>query len=278
MKKIIKFLILLILFIVIILLYAKYIGTMGFITKEYTLYHDNLPVSFDGLKIVHISDLHYKRFINEDKVNDIINEINLINADIVVFTGDLIDKDTQISNDDYEFLTEAFSKINVKYGKYAVVGNHDVVSLDKVIKLFNDSEFKYLENDYDTITDRYGNNILVLGFNNNENFDVVNKEIKLPEDNDNYYKIVLTHEPDISDEIMDNLSVDLILAGHSHNGQIRLPIIGALYTPKGAKKYYDEHYKVNNTDIYISSGVGVSNINMRLFNKPSINFYRINKR
>ena len=88
---------------------------------------------------------------------------------------------------------------------------------------------------------------------------------------------MLVHEPDISDEIIDNIDVDLILGGHSHNGQVRLPFVGALYTPKGAKKYYDEYYKVNDTDIYVSSGIGVSNVNMRLFNRPSINFYRINK-
>ena len=57
----------------------------------------------------------------------------------------------------------------------------------------------------------------------------------------------------------------------------RLPGIGALYTPNNSKKYYDEYYEINGTDLYISSGIGVSIINYRLFNKPSINFYRVNK-
>ena len=92
------------------------------------------------------------------------------------------------------------------------------------------------------------------------------------------YKIILTHEPDITDEIIkkDN-SVNLVLAGHSHNGQIRLPLIGALTTPNEAKKYYDNYYKIGNTHLYVSSGIGVSKVNFRLFNRPSINFYRINK-
>ena len=92
------------------------------------------------------------------------------------------------------------------------------------------------------------------------------------------YKIILVHEPDISDNIVDNYNVSLILAGHSHNGQIRLPVIGAMYTPPYAKKYYDEYYNIGNTDLYISSGIGVSTINYRLFNRPSVNFYRINKK
>ena len=93
MKKWFKFTFILILFFVIVFLYAKYIGTMGFITKEYTIYSNNLPTSFDGLKIVHFSDLHYNYAINEDKVTSVIEEINLIDPDIVVFTGDIIDKD-----------------------------------------------------------------------------------------------------------------------------------------------------------------------------------------
>ena len=87
----------------------------------------------------------------------------------------------------------------------------------------------------------------------------------------------MVHEPDITFDIVNDYSVNLILAGHSHNGQVRLPIIGAIYTPPGAKKYYDEYYSVSGTDLYISSGIGVSSINYRLFNRPSINFYRVNK-
>lgn len=279
MKRCLKFLILFILFIVGVFLYAKYIGTLGFITKEYAIYDDSLPTSFDGLKIVHFSDLHYNSAINEDKITDIINEINLMNPDIVVFTGDLIDQDIIINNEDYEFLSKSFNNINAKYGKYAVLGNHDYYDMDKVIKLFNDSDFKYLENEYDFVISKEGHKIFISGIGNViHNLYDIDKSLKGVKDIEDAYKIVLVHEPDISDDIIDDYDVDLILGGHSHNGQVRLPVIGALYTPIGAKKYYDEYYKVNNTDIYISSGIGVSNIDIRLFNKPSINFYRINKR
>ena len=87
----------------------------------------------------------------------------------------------------------------------------------------------------------------------------------------------MVHEPDFADNIINEYSVDLILSGHSHNGQIRIPLVGALYTPENAKKYYDEYYSINNTDLYISSGIGVSKYNYRLFNHPSFNLYRIYK-
>lgn len=260
-----------------VLMYATYIGTSGLITKEYVINNDSLPVDFDGIKVVHFSDFHYNRAISEKKVNSIIEEINLINADIVVFTGDLIDKDMDVSDSDYIFLTDAFKKIKTRYGKFAVLGNHDYADKDKVIKLFNDSDFKYLENNYETIISKNNQNIYIMGIGNvTYNLDNVSDMIKDIKDNEGF-KIAIMHEPDISDEIINSIDVNLILGGHSHNGQFRLSFIGALYTPNGAKKYYDEYYKVNNVDIYVSSGVGVSNLNMRFFNRPSINFYRINK-
>ena len=95
-------------------------------------------------------------------------------------------------------------------------------------------------------------------------------------ENDVKYKILLLHEPDTIDNLSERF--DLILAGHSHNGQVRLPLIGAVILPDGAKRYYEEHYTINNTELFISSGLGTSSLPLRFMNHPSINFYRINKK
>ena len=279
MHKWLKITISLILFIIGIILYARFIGTIGFNTKEYTIYNNNLPNGYDGIKIIHFSDIHYNRAITKEKINKIVNEINLINPDIVVFTGDLIDKDMFITDNDYEYLTTALKKINAKYGKYAILGNHDHKNIDKIIKVYNDSNFKYLENTYDIIYNNNNEKIFIGGIGNvSYNLDNIDSTMEyFNSNNDINYRIILIHEPDISDIIIDNYDVNLILAGHSHNGQIRLPGIGAIYKPTYAKKYYEEYYSIRGTDLYISSGIGVSNLNYRLFNKPSINFYRINK-
>lgn len=279
MKRLLKFTLSVILIIILIVLYARFVGTMGFITKEYTVYDKSVPSGFDGIKIVHFSDLHYNRAITSSKISKIIDEINLINADIVVFTGDLIDKDMIISDSDYKYLGEVFSKIKSKYGKFAILGNHDYNNMDKVIQVFNNSGFKYLENSYEIIYNEKNEKIFIGGVGNvSYNLDDVDKTMEYFNSNDDIdYKVMLIHEPDISDKIVDNYNINLILAGHSHNGQVRLPIIGSIYTPPGAKKYYDEYYRIDRTNLYISSGIGVSTINYRFWNKPSINFYRVNK-
>lgn len=280
MSKWLKFTISFILIIIFICLYARFIGTMGLVTKEYTLLEDKLPSGFDGIKIVHFSDIHYKRAITSSKLASIIKEINLINPDIVVFTGDLIDKDAVLNESDYDDLTEMFSNINAKYGKYAILGNHDYVDMKNVINIYNKSGFKYLENSYDIVYSTNMDKIFIGGIGNvSFNLDNIDETMKyFNENNDIDYKIMLVHEPDITDNIVNNYSVSLILAGHSHNGQIRLPVIGAMYTPVHAKKYYDEFYNINDTNLYISSGIGVSTVNFRLFNRPSLNFYRINRK
>ena len=185
----------------------------------------------------------------------------------------------RIEQSDYTYLTESFSSIDAKYGKYSVLGNHDHLNMEKVVKIFNNSGFKYLENNFDIIYNEYGEKIFIGGLGNvTYNLDDVDKTMEYFKNNDDIlYKLILVHEPDISDTIVDKYDVDLILAGHSHNGQVRLPVIGAIYTPEHSKKYYDKYYNINDTDLYISSGIGVSIINYRLFNRPSINFYRINK-
>lgn len=276
MKKLIKFSLTFICLIIIIIIYAKYGGTKGLITKEYNI-NANIDESFDGLKIIHFSDLHYLRMMNKENLKNIIDEINLLNADIVIFTGDLIDMDYVPSDDDISDLKELLASINCKYSKYAILGNHDSAFEEEIKNIYLNSNFILLKNNYDII---YGNNndkLFIGGLSNDINID---ETMNYFNNNDNInYKIILVHKPDYVSEIISKYNnINLILSGHSHNGQVNIPYIKKMFLPDGSKNYYDNYYKINNTDLYISSGIGVSRFNLRLFNKPSINFYRINKK
>lgn len=273
-KKIIKIIIIFIILIASIILYSRYIATIGLVTKERTIKNQSISKDFDGLKVVHFSDLHYKRIITKERINNIVKEINLINPDIVIFTGDLIDNDSTITKEDIEYLKNTLKNINYKYGKYAVLGNHDYsLEIDKIREIYEDSEFKLLENTYDIIYSKNNEKIYIGGISTGEYNDNIINNLQIE---DNIYKILLLHEPDFIDKFT-TLNPNLALAGHSHNGQINIPYLKKAFLPTGSKKYYEEHYKVNNTELYISSGIGVSRINFRFFNTPSINFYRINK-
>lgn len=280
MKKFLKFLLILILIILLILLYSRYIGTSGLITKEYKIETSDIEDSFTGLKVVHFSDLHYLRVTNKSTLKKVVDEINLINPDIVFFTGDLIDKDYDLNEKGESELIELLSSINSKYGKYAISGNHDYIKdIDKLKNIYISSNFIFMQNSYDII---YGNNNdkLFIGGVDTYSYDKadIDKTMEYFNNNDDInYKIILVHEPDYISEVLGKYNVNLVLSGHSHNGQINIPYIKKLFLPYGSRKYYSNYYKVDNTDLYISSGIGESRINFRLFNRPSINFYRINK-
>jgi predicted MPP superfamily phosphohydrolase len=76
-------------------------------------------------------------------------------------------------------------------------------------------------------------------------------------------------------DILNKRDVDLILSGNSLGGQINIPNVGGLFKIDGSRKYIDNYYRINNTDLYVSSGIGTRKYPYRLFNHPSINFYRI---
>jgi len=282
MKQFIKILLVTCILIICVVLYSRYIAINGLITNEIVINSDNMPDSYNGLKIVHFSDLHYTRVITDKRIIEIKNEINLINPDIVVFTGDLIDSDKDITIDEKEFLIDNLSNINSKYGKYAIIGNHDYANnYEEIIDIYANSDFILLDNDYDIIYNENKDKIFIGGVSSSsqEINDLDKTMTYFKEDNvSDIYKLLLIHEPDFADSIVNKYNdIDLILAGHSHGGQVRLPIFGALYTPKGGEKYIMGHYILNDTSLYVSSGIGVSRYNFRLFNTPSINFYRINK-
>ena len=145
--------------------------------------------------------------------------------------------------------------------------------------IYSNSNFNLLQNSYDIIYSSNNDKLFIGGVDNySYNEADINKVMEYFNDNsDISYKIILVHEPDYIDNILTNYNVNLVLAGHSHNGQINIPYIKNFFLPYGSRKYYENYYKVNDTDLYISSGIGESSVNFRLFNKPSINFYRINR-
>ena len=247
-----------------------------FITKEYTIKDPNLPDSFDGVKIVHFSDLHYGRNITLKSIDRFVKEINFIKPDIVVFTGDLVETPNELNDNDFDILVEHLSKINARIGKYAILGDHDYEENVEILKsTLTDSGFDILLNESDAIYNNSMEKIMLYGVD-----DVLKDRANLDktfEINNEDYKIVLVHEPDYVDNI-DLNNYDLILAGHSHGGQVRLPLIGSIITPVGSKKYHNEYYNISGKPLYVSSGIGTSLMRLRLFEHPSFNFYRLSNK
>lgn len=274
--KFLNFIIFIFIFIIAVVLYSKYIGTKGLIVKEYRVESNILTSNFSGIKIVHFSDLLYKSTIDKNDVKSLINKINLLKPDIVVFTGNLVSNNVKVTESDIEFLKSELSKIKASIGMYAVYGEYDY-SLDNYEDIMISSNFKVLNNSYEEIFYKTDESIYIVGFPSSikENVDL-DKLFEFYDDLNRKYTIVLLSEG-ASIKYLDESTyeVDMILGGYSLNGSVVIPFYGGLFKDKNAYKYSEPYYQKGITNIYISSGLGTKKYGFRLFNHPSINFYRL---
>lgn len=272
-----KLLILLLLF-ALVFIYAKYIGTTGLQTREYSIVNENIPDSFDGFSILQFSDLELGSTYNINDLKKLVDTINNLAPEIVVFTGDLVSKHHKLSNKEKNLMIEYLSKIDPLIGKYSVRGDDDTSILYE--EIMDGSGFKDLSNTYELIYYKGLTPIVIYGLDSllsgSQDFE---STFSYPsEDEDTTYmatyRILLAHEPDTALKI-GNYNISLMLSGHSHNSEINIPYLRELYNIEGASTYFDKEYKVDNTRLYVSSGLGTSKLGMRLFSKPSISIFRL---
>ena len=275
--KLISIIFFIILLIALLFIYAKYVGIKGLIVKEYKIESNILTSNFSGIKIVHFSDLLYKSTTNKEDIKNLVSRINELKPDIVVFTGDLVNKNKKYSNDDIEFLEEQLTNINANIGKYAIYGDADY-SFEDYKTIIEKSKFNILNNSYDEVFYKNNDSLFIVGLPSSSKEEVKFEEAFnfYKEDEKRKYIIVLAHDGKTI-KLLDDTTyeVDLVLGGHSLNGSVVVPYYGGVFLDDLGDKYYQEHYSKGITEIYISSGIGTNKYPYRIFNKPSINLYRL---
>ena len=233
-----------------------FIGIKGIKTNELVI-KDYIPESFNGIKILHFSDLLYGKTIHQDELTYLTNEFQKINPDIVIFTGNLISEDYKTTNDDIQQLNTLMKDIPYKIGKYAVKGNFDSNNFDVIM---DNTNFTILDNEVINIYNKAMDNINICGIGTSKTDDI-------PIKNDNYTITIINNYDEYNNY---NIKSNLVFAGNNLGGEIQLfnkPILGS-------NKYMKDYYEENDSKIYISSGLGTIH-HMRFMNHPSINVYRL---
>jgi predicted MPP superfamily phosphohydrolase len=257
-----------------------YFNNNFLVVTKITVNSEKLPKEFQGYKIVQISDLHSKSFGNNQK--ELINKIKKVQPDIIVVTGDIIDQRRYNEETSIDFIHEAIKLAPIYY----CTGNHEAwsgrfeQSLEKKLKA---EGVNLLRNQNDVI-DKGGAKIYILGVDDpdfNRELDskiyngnsVIGKEIlKASSDiSSNSYKMLLSHRPE-SFEVYEKSGVDLVLSGHAHGGQVRLPLMGGVVAPDQGlfPRFTAGKYQSGNTAMIVSRGLGNSIIPLRVFNLPEI--------
>ena len=251
---------------ILIVVYATLIEPNNIIVEERNIYLENLPKSFNGFRIVHITDLHLNSYGRKER--GIIDKIRELKPDIIVVTGDLIDE-KQYLNTGLEFMEE-LADISPTY---FVFGNWDHlsgVSMSLFEKYLTERKVIVLSNRY-VVLSRNNECIYLIGVDDPHTF---NDDLDKAMDNiseTNVVKILLAHSPEIIDKAVKK-NINLVLVGHTHGGQVRLPIIGPLYIPLPPKyrKYDQGLFKVDNTLMFVNRGIGMSFIPVRFLCPPEI--------
>lgn len=271
----------LVLFLALALLYihARYVGSMGFKIKEYNIVDENIPASFDGFSIVQFSDLELGSTFQVDDLPELVEKINKLNPDVVVFTGDIVSNQYTLSASEERKLISNLAKIDPLIGKYSVRGDDDARD-DLYYRAMEASGFQDISNSYELIYYKGLTPIVLYGLDSlrigNQDY-ASTFSYPSPQEDTTYmatYRILLAHEPDTIKNI-DAYNISLMLSGHSHNSEVNIPYLKDLYHIKGASTYYDEFYQVGNTELYVSSGLGTSKYKVRLFDKASISVFRL---
>ncbi len=258
-----KILFAIILILVLIFLYARYIAINGFEVNKFTI-DTSMPESFDGLTILHFSDLLINTNFNMDNLEKIQTEINLLEPDIVFFTGDLIDDNYEISVKDKDVVINFLKGINANLYKYSIYGDNDLKNIDNYKFIMDEGDFILLDNKTQLLFYKDITPISITGLTTTT--DITNS-YAIEEDIKPAMNITLIHEPDLIDNINNNTSI--YFAGHSLGGLIKPYLMSPIFTKENAKKYTFGNYE----NIYVSNGLGVESLPIRFNNTPSVSLY-----
>ncbi len=251
----------LIIFIVLfsIYFYITRIATHSIIVKEIRISDRDIPRDFDSYKVIYFSDLYFNKD-NKDDLNNLVIEINKRKPDLVLFSSKLLKG--SISNKDKEYLINSLNSIDTTSGKYALSND------DNEKNILMQSGFTILDNNTTLVYRNTSTPLVLSGLNDVNTFNDLYNGL-----NNGGYNILLLNNPD--DVYNSYYRANLILAGKSLNGEICLTKDKCLYKEDGAKKFFKEHYKVKNKDLYISSGIGTNKYSFRFNARPSIYFFRL---
>ncbi len=253
----------------------SYFENNSIVISKFEVKSEKLPKSFNNFKIVQISDLHNKVFYKDN--NTLVAKIKSQNPDIIVITGDLVDRGKYNEENAISFI----DKIKPIAPIYYVNGNHEgwsgkFPSLEKKLK---ERGVHVLRNE-SVYYEKGKEKIVILGvddpaFNTNSHADdYMNEDIMKNEllniDKKNF-NILLSHRPELFDVYVHN-NIDLVFAGHAHGGQVIIPFIGGIIAPNQGfwPKYYKGMYIKDTTTMVVSRGLGNSVAPQRIFNRPEI--------
>jgi predicted MPP superfamily phosphohydrolase len=271
------------------LLYGIAHGRFDFTIRRQNLTFPRLPSSFNGLKIVQISDFHIGTFIHHyNQVEELVELVNAQKPDLILFTGDFINN----YSSEMDPFVDILKKFRAKIGKYSILGNHDYgeyvqwttekdkkANLERLIKLQSELEFDLLLDESRRMTSNH-DDIELIGVQNwglppfpqYGDLDQAMKNV-----NKKSFKILLSHDPTHWDaQVKKKTDIDLMLSGHTHGAQFGVEIPGWRWSPVTLRyKQWGGLYSEGNQYLYVNTGLGSIGYPGRVGMPPEITVFEL---
>jgi len=234
----------------------------------------NLPDEFAGMTIAHLSDIHHGLYTGLDYINRCVEIANGLKPDLIALTGDF----TYGGKQYIEPCAESLKNLKAAAGVYAVLGNHDYYAgASRVTRALRNAGLNLLIDAQDRIEHR-GSKLCVLGVDDlyygATDIDHLMRDV--PKEAP---KIVLAHNPDFIEEFaVKQQHIDLMMSGHTHGGQIRLPVLGAPHISSSYGQRYAIGLNRNGSmQVYTTRGIGTILLPSRFDCPPEITLYRLER-
>lgn len=219
------------------------------------------------LRMVAIGDLHFDPLYEEAYIERVVASVAALQPDLIVYTGDFITHNTSRVHD----LVALLSRATSRFGSFAILGNHDLwFGPMAVMTALEKGGIQVLRNR--SIALPRQDHLFLTGFDSfwagGSNFAVLSQT---PRDSRH---IVLLHEPDPFNMLTDP-RIKLQISGHTHGGQVRVPLIGALHLPKWGKNFQEGLYTQNGRSLYVNRGIGTLLPHVRFDCRPEITLFEL---
>jgi predicted MPP superfamily phosphohydrolase len=240
-----------------------------------------LPDAFDGVRLVQLSDIHMEEYTEPFFLRDAVDKINRMQPDAVLLTGDFVSdvpRSKHFAAGAAWQCASILSELRCRQ-LYAVLGNHDVsVGEENIIEALTAHGITVLRNEYlpmEHFGDRTGGRIWLAGLDDPYKGDP-DPDLAIPASIRNQAKepvILMCHAPDYADDLLvtpAGRAVDLMLSGHTHGGQVRIPALGPLALPELGKKYVEGWFRFGKMQLYVNRGIGTVGLPFRFACPPEI--------
>jgi hypothetical protein len=241
-----------------------------------------LPDAFEGMTIAQLSDIHLDEYTEPFLLREAVDHINRMQPDMVLLTGDYVSAELLPQKTTIGAAWQCASMLSsIKCPqKYAILGNHDIMAGgDAIAEAITSHDIPVLRNGYLPI-ERGGSRIWLAGIDDPV-LGKPNPDLAIPVSIRDVHRepvILMCHAPDFVDELVDlpvSQSIALVLSGHTHGGQVRIPFLGAMHLPPGGRKYIEGWFGFGSMQLYVNRGIGAVGLPFRFNCRPEITLFHL---